>query len=49
MKDCIVLMASITLGVFIYALIAGSGDGTVISAMSDAWREGLDARNVFGV
>ncbi len=42
-------MASIVLGVFIYALIAGSGDGTVVSEMSEAWQEGLEARNCFGL
>lgn len=48
MKECIVLVASIALGVFIYGLIAGADDGSMMSAMSEVWQDGLAARNSFG-
>jgi hypothetical protein len=48
MKECIVLVASIALGVFIYGLIAGADDGSMMSVMSEVWQDGLTARDCFG-
>jgi len=48
MKECIVLVASIALGVFIYGLIAGADDGSMMAVMSDVWEAGLSARDSFG-
>lgn len=49
MKQMIVLVSMIMLGIFIFELIAGNGDNTVMSALGELWEEGLDARNYYGI
>ena len=48
MKQLIVLFSTIALGVFIYGLIAGEGDDTVMSALAEMWRSGLQSRSLYG-
>ena len=38
MKQYIVLMSLILLGVFIFKLILGSGDGSILSAIGEVFR-----------
>ena len=45
MKDFIVLIASIMLGLAIYGLIAGDGDGSVKSTLKDVWTKEVNIRN----
>jgi len=48
MKQLIVLFATITLGVFIYGLIAGDNDESVVNVLADMWQSGLQARSLYG-
>ncbi len=48
MKQMIVMVCSIALGIFIYGLVAGAGEGSIISQMSILWAQGLDARSLYG-
>ena len=45
MKELIVICASIILGIFIYHLIMGNQDSSVINSMADLWRAGIGIRS----
>lgn len=45
MKQFIVLVAMIALGVFIYAIIAGPGDNTIKSGLGQSWEECIKMRS----
>ncbi len=44
MKQFIVLCAMIALGLFIYDIIAGQGDGSIMSSLGDVWRGNIGLR-----
>ena len=44
MKQFIVLCSTIILGVAIYNMIAGPGDTSVISVVSEVWQQGIQVR-----
>ena len=44
MKQLIVMAAMIALGLFIYGVIAGPGDNSVMASLSDVWRQGISVR-----
>jgi len=46
MKQLIVLCSTIVLGVFIYGLIMGNGDSSVINTMSSVWESNVEARKL---
>lgn len=48
MKQMIVLISTIVLGVFIYQLVAGPGDDSIMSGLSALWQSGLDQRSLYG-
>jgi hypothetical protein len=46
MKQLIVLSSTILLGVFIYGLIMGDSDSSIINAMSSVWEANVEARKL---
>ena len=44
MKEFIVMSAMVMLGVFIYNMIAGGGDGSLINAVSGFFRSEIESR-----
>ncbi len=44
MKQYIVLVSMVALGVFIFNTIAGSGDDSIATAMKGLWQKGLEVR-----
>ena len=44
----IVFLSSIVLGVFIYGLVAGTGDGSVLGTLSGVWERGIISRSMYG-
>ena len=48
MKQMIVLAATIMLGVFLYGLIAGPGEGSIYSEVKNVWQHEIDARTMTG-
>lgn len=44
MKQFIVLMAMIFLGVMIYRLVAGPEDGSVLNTVRDVWQQEIEFR-----
>ena len=48
MKQMIVFISSIVLGVFIYGLVAGAEDGSIMSTLAGLWEKGLLARSMYG-
>lgn len=44
MKQMIVMLAMVVLGVFLHQLIAGEDGGSVASTLSDLWRWEIEAR-----
>lgn len=46
MKELIVLLASVILGVFLFGLIAGSGEGSVYSSVKSVWDAEIQMRTV---
>ena len=44
MKEFIVLSAMIMLGIFIYNMIAGSGDDSLLTALSNFFRSEIESR-----
>jgi len=44
MKEFIIMSAMIMLGVFIYNLIAGGGEGSLINALSGFFRSEIESR-----
>ena len=44
MKQFIVLCSTILLGIAIYNMIMGPGEGSVISNVSDVWQMGIQVR-----
>jgi len=45
MKEFIIMSAMITLGVFIYNMIAGSGDDSILNALSNFFKSEIEARS----
>lgn len=45
MKDFIVLIASIILGLAIFELVAGNGDGSFKSTLKDVWSREIITRD----
>ena len=45
MKDFIVLIASIMLGLAIFGLIAGNDKGSIKSTLKDVWTKEVNIRN----
>lgn len=44
MKQYIVLVSMIALGIFIFNVIAGSGDGSIYESMCELWEKGAEIR-----
>ncbi len=44
MKQLIVMAAMIALGLFIYGVIAGPGEDSLMASLSDVWRAGIEVR-----
>lgn len=44
MKQFIVLCSTIILGIAIFNMIAGPGDDTVMSTVSEVWQQGIEVR-----
>jgi len=44
MKQFIVLCSTIILGMAIYNMIMGPGDGSVMSTVSEVWQQGIQVR-----
>jgi len=44
MKQMIVMLAMVVLGIFLYNLIAGKGDDSIAGALSDLWRYEIETR-----
>ncbi|MDR1571629.1 MAG: hypothetical protein LBS32_03805 [Clostridiales Family XIII bacterium] len=44
MKQFIVLVSMTLLGVFIYGLIAGPGDDSMLASVKSAWSQEIDMR-----
>ena len=44
MKEFIIMSAMIALGIFIFNMIAGSGDDSVLTALSNFFRSEIEAR-----
>jgi hypothetical protein len=44
MKQFIVLVAMLALGLAIYGMIAGPGDDSMLSAVKDLWADEIDLR-----
>lgn len=44
MKQFIVLCSTVILGIAIYNMIMGSNDDSVISAVSEVWKQGVQVR-----
>lgn len=47
MKQFIVLIAMIALGIVIYQLVAGPGDYSILSGMGRCWEEMVSLRSEF--
>ncbi|MDX9888014.1 MAG: hypothetical protein RBS51_01995 [Anaerovoracaceae bacterium] len=47
MKQFIVLVAMIALGVFIYGIIAGPGENTIESCLERSWEDSIRIRSNF--
>lgn len=47
MKQFIVLIAMIGLGIFIYAIIAGPGDNTIKAGLEISWEECIKMRSIY--
>ncbi len=47
MKQAIIMVAMVALGVTIFKLIAGGGEGTVISVIKDVWEHEIEMRTGF--
>ncbi len=47
MKQFIVLVAMIALGVFIYGIIVGPGDNTIESFLEKSWQDSINMRSNF--
>lgn len=45
MKQLIVLVAMIALGVFIYGIIVGPGENTIESGLERSWEESIKLRS----
>lgn len=45
MKELIIMSAMIMLGVFIYNLIAGGGDDSLINSLSDFFKSEIETRS----
>ena len=48
MKDLIVLIAMIVLGVAIFNLIAGPDDNSIKSTLNDVWQQELQLKTIGG-
>ncbi len=48
MKQMIVMVSMITLGIFIFNLVAGPSDDSILNGIGKLWQAGLDARNYYG-
>lgn len=46
MKQIIVMTSTILLGMFIFDLILGNGDGSVINVISDVWSSSIEDRKI---
>ena len=46
MKELIVLVASIMLGLFLFNLIAGEGDDSMYSVVKDVWNREIRVRTL---
>lgn len=46
MKQFIVMMATIALGVVLYQLIAGEGPDSMVSALSEVWKQEIQSRTL---
>lgn len=47
MKQFIILVAMIGLGVFIYGIIAGPGEDSLESCLAKSWQESIQVRSDF--
>ncbi|MDR3294862.1 MAG: hypothetical protein LBT26_03385 [Clostridiales Family XIII bacterium] len=44
MKQFVILLTMVILGVAIYAMIAGPGDDSVLGSAKEVWRQEIDIR-----
>lgn len=47
MKQLMVLGAMIALGLFMYGLIAGTGENSILSGLGMAWEKNIETRSVY--
>jgi|GEM_PF-590910 len=47
MKQLVVLGAMIALGLFMYGLIAGSDDKSILAGIETAWEKNIEARSSY--
>lgn len=44
MKQFIVLCSTVILGITIFNMIAGPGDNSIVSTVSEVWQQGIQVR-----
>lgn len=47
MKQLVVLGAMIALGIFMYGLIAGTGDKSILTGLGTAWEKNIETRSSY--
>ena len=47
MKQIIILFAMISLGIFIYGLLMGDGDNTVLHSVKNVWQQQIQQQKMF--
>lgn len=47
MKQIIILFAMISLGIFIYGLLMGEGDDTVLHSVKHVWQEQIHQQKMY--
>lgn len=47
MKQLVVLGAMIALGLFIYGLIAGTGEDSILTGLGTAWEKNIETRSTY--
>lgn len=47
MKQMVVLGSMIALGLFLYGLIAGTGENSIIAGLEMAWEKNIETRSAY--
>jgi len=47
MKQLVVMSAMIALGLFIFGLIAGKGDNSILASLETAWEKNIEMRSFY--